>query len=219
MKHLIKVMLILGAIFASAFVVGRLAGILTVDKVQRWLEVAQSADPKWVVGTVVLLLFLDLVVAVPTLAITILAGYFLGFPAGAATAVLGMTSAAFSGYWISRRWGQRGIALLVRDETDRQELVETFHKSGPAMIILSRAAPMVPEVTACMAGATRMHFVGYCLFFAISTLPYALIAAYAGSVSSLDSPQPAIYAVLSLYLVLWSGWFLFQRRNRRKVVA
>lgn len=219
MKHLIKVMLFLGAIFASTFVVGRLTGILTVENVQRWLEMAQSVDPKWVVGTVIFLLFLDLLVAVPTLTVTILAGYFLGFPAGAATAVVGMTLAAFLGYWISRRWGQRGIAFLVKDETDRQELVETFHKSGPAMIMLSRAAPMVPEVTACMAGATRMLFPSYCLFFAISTLPYAMIAAYAGSISSLESPQPAIYAVLLLYLVLWSGWFVFQRRNRRKIVT
>ena len=80
MKPLIKVMLTLGAIFALTFILGRVLGILTVDNVKHWLELALSVDPLWVAGTIVLLLFLDLFVAVPTLTITILAGFFLGFP-------------------------------------------------------------------------------------------------------------------------------------------
>lgn len=212
-------MLTLGAIFASTFVIGRLTGVLTVANVQDWLEMAQSIDVKWVVGAVIILLFVDILVSVPTLTVTILAGFFLGFPVGVASAVTGMAMASFSGYWISRKWGHRGITFLVRDEADRQDMTDAFHRNGPAMIMLSRAAPMVPEVTACMAGATRMPFPRYCLFFAISTLPYAMIAAYAGSVSSLENPQPAIYAVLFLYLALWSGWFVYQRRTRRKATA
>lgn len=211
MKSLLKVMLILGSIFALTFIVGRVLGILTVDNVKHWLEMAQNVDAVWVIATVVSLLFLDLFVAVPTLTITILAGFFLGFPAGAASAFLGMSLAAFSGYTVSRIWGDRGIAFLVNNEDDRADLSDAFLRNGPAMIMLSRAAPIVPEVTACMAGATKMPLMLYAVYYTLSTLPYVLIAAYAGSISSADSPQPAIYAALLLYVVLWVGWYLFRR--------
>lgn len=214
MKPLIKVMLILGTIFALTFVVGRVLGILTVENVQKTLELAQEVDPWWVAATAIFLLFIDLFVAVPTLTITILAGFFLGFPGGALAAFSGMSLAAFSGYTISRIWGDRAISLVVRDPSDRRELAETFQANGPVMIMLSRAAPIIPEVTACMAGATKMPILRYTVFFVISTLPYVLTAAYAGSISSPDSPMPAIYAALGLYAVLWIGWYLF-RRNRK----
>lgn len=217
MKPLVKVMLILGSIFALTFIVGRLLGILTVENVRQWLELAAGIDPFWLAGTVVFLLFLDLFVAVPTLSITILAGFFLGFPAGAAAAFIGMSSAAFTGYGISRVWGQRPIAFLVKEPADRAEMTETFQRNGPVMIVLSRAAPIVPEVTACMAGATNMNFGRYLAFFGLSTVPYVLIASYAGSISSVDSPQPAIFAVLFLYGTLWTGWYVFRRKQSRSV--
>lgn len=217
MKPLIKVMLILGTLFALTFLLGRMLGILTVDNVRHWLELAQSVDPIWVAGTVILLLFLDLFVAVPTLTITILAGFFLGFPIGASVAVFGMSLAAFSGYAISRIWGDGAVSFLVREENDRNDMAETFQRNGPVMIVLSRASPIVPEVTACMAGVTRMRLIHYAGYFALGTVPYVLIASYAGSISSPESPQPAIYAALILYAVLWMGWYVFRRMSRQSV--
>lgn len=217
MKPLIKVMLFLGTAFALTFILGRVFGILTVANVKHWLELAGGVDPVWLAGTVVLLLFLDLFVAVPTLTITILGGFFLGFPAGAAVAFTGMSLAAFCGFGISRLWGERAISFLLRDKDERQDMAQAFRRSGPTMIVLSRAAPIVPEVTACMAGATNMPFTHYIGYYSLSTLPYVLIASYAGSISSPESPQPAIYAALALYAVLWIGWYLFRRSSQRTV--
>ncbi len=214
MKPLLKVMLTLGLIFASTFILGRVLGILTVENVQFWLTEAQNIDPIWVLSVVVLLLFIDLFVAVPTPTITILAGFFLGFPLGAGAAFFGMMLAALSGYGLSRKWGDSVVRFLVKEDRAREEMIDAFQQSGPAMIMLSRAAPIVPEVTACMAGVTRMPVLRYFLFFALSTMPYVLVAAYAGSISSLESPQPAIYASLFLYAVLWIGWFLFRRSRK-----
>jgi len=218
MKPLIKVMLFLATAFALTFIVGRALGILTVENVKHWLELAAAVDPSWLAATVVLLLFLDLFVAVPTLTITILGGFFLGFPAGAAAAFTGMSLAAFCGFGISRIWGERAVSFLLRNEHDRKDMAQAFLRNGPAMIILSRAAPIVPEVTACMAGATGMAFTRYLGCFSLGTLPYVLIASYAGSISSPESPQPAIYAAFALYAVLWIGWYLF-RRNARRTMA
>ena len=127
-----------------------------------------------------------------------------------------MSCAAFTGFGISRIWGERPISLLVKEPEARQEMAESFQRNGPAMIALSRAAPMVPEVTACMAGATKMDFGRYLIFYCLSTVPYVLIASYAGSISAVDSPQPAIFAVLFLYGSLWTGWYIFRRRLRTK---
>lgn len=219
MRPLLKVMFILICIFGSTFLLGRVLGILTVENVRFWLSQAAEIDATYVVAGVLLLLFADLFIAVPTLTITLLAGYFLGFPLGGATAFAGMSSAALAGYAISRKWGEKGISFLIRDEAQRDDLSQTFLRSGPAMIILSRAAPMIPEVTACMAGATRMPFWRYCLYFGISTLPYVAIAAYAGSISSLEDPKPAIWASLFLYATLWLGWALFRRNQKKRLAA
>lgn len=214
MRPLIKVMLILACLFALTFVAGRMLGILTVDNVRMWLEQVNEVQKSYVAGVVILLLFADLFVAVPTLTVTLLAGYFLGFPLGAAAALVGVSSAAFTGYAISWRWGLKGINLLVRNDDHKADLKSAFHRNGPVMILLSRAAPIVPEVTACMAGATQMPIWRYSLFFALGTVPYVLIASYAGSISSVENPMPGIYAALVLYAVLWTGWYIFRRRSK-----
>ncbi|MEP3296024.1 MAG: VTT domain-containing protein [Litoreibacter sp.] len=216
MKSLLKIMLTLGSLFALTFIIGRLIGILTVENIQYWMEWARQVDTTFVAVVVVLLLFADLFIAVPTLTITILAGYFLGFPSGAAAAFTGMSLAAASGYGISWMWGQRGIALLIKDPQDRADLTAAFETNGPVMIMLSRAVPIVTEVTACMAGATHMRFARYCMFFAVGTIPYVIIAAYAGSISSVEDPTPAIFAVLSLNGVLWVSWAVFKRHRRAR---
>ena len=214
MRPLIKVMLTLASIFALTFVIGRVLGILTIENVRLWLEMASEVNSWWLAAIVIALLFIDLFVTVPTLTITILAGFFLGFPAGALAAFTGVSMAAFSGYAISRIWGEKPISNLLRSETDRTEMAESFQRNGPVMILLARAAPIVPEVTAFMAGATKMSFLRYLLFYCLGTLPYVLVAAYAGSISSADSPQPAILAAIFLYALLWVGWCLFRRHTK-----
>ncbi len=144
----------------------------------------------------------------------ILAGFFLGFAPGVAASFAGVLCAAMGGYFLSRKWGEPILRFLVKEEAEREELNRAFQQSGPVMIMLSRAAPMLPEVTACMAGATRMSLQKYLVFFLLGTLPYVTIAAYAGSISSLDSPRPAIFAALFLYGVLWLGWYAFRRSRK-----
>lgn len=122
-----------------------------------------------------------------------------------------MSLAAGVGYALSLRCGQRGIAALVKDSEERAALNTMFRDYGPSMILLSRAVPILPEVTACMAGATRMLVRRFVLYFSANALPYSFIASFAGSISSLENPEPAIIAVIILNAALWSAWFLFRR--------
>ncbi len=52
--------------------------------------------------------------------------------------------------------------------------------------------------------------------YALGTIPYALIITYAGSISSLDNPKPAILAAIGISLTLWTGWYLLGRHARKK---
>lgn len=212
MKSLIKMMVALAAIFASTFVIARMLGILTVENVRSWLDAASDLSGPAVAAVVVTLLFIDLFVAVPTLTVMILGGYFLGFLPGLAAALAGSCLAALAGYGLSARFGTRIIERIVKDPTERAGMEQAFRAHGAAMILFSRAAPILPEVTSCMAGVTAMPLARFSFFYLLATIPYAAIATYAGSASSIDNPQPAFYAAIGLYLLFWVGGYAYRRR-------
>lgn len=211
MKSLLKVMLVLALFFASTFIVLKATGVITVEKIEGWLALAHSANPLWVAAIVSGLLFADLLVAVPTLTVIILGGYFLGAIVGAAAAISGLVLAGTCGYFLSRRFGHLLIRFLIKQQDKRDEAITLFQQHGPVVILLSRATPIWPEVSACMAGMTGMPFVRFLLLWLVSAVPYAAIAAYAGSVSTVENPGPAIYAAIGLTGIFWLGWLVFRR--------
>jgi uncharacterized membrane protein YdjX (TVP38/TMEM64 family) len=215
MRELLKIGFVLAAIFASTFLILRLSGTLTLEEIRSWLASAHDIAPLYVAGLVILLLFADLFIAIPTLTISILAGYFLGAPLGAAAAAAGMLSAGVSGYALSRRYGTALLARIYRDEKKLAEIRSIFAKHGVFVLLVCRALPILPEVSCCLAGATRMPFARFLLAFAIGTVPFAAIASYAGSVSSLDNPVPAILVFIALPGSLWLCWSFFLLRRRR----
>jgi uncharacterized membrane protein YdjX (TVP38/TMEM64 family) len=211
MKGLLKIAIILALVFASTFIVARLTGVFSIEEIQLWFEWAQTIDPFLIFALVALLLFSDLFIAVPTLTITILSGYFLGFPLGSLSAITGMYMAGIAGYFLTRRYGDRILRTILKNEEKRKDAVETFHKYGFLMILLSRVSPILPEVSACMAGITGMGFRRFLLAWTINSVPYALIASYSGSISSLDNPKPAIYTAIIIYATLWIGWLIMKK--------
>ncbi|MCW9707865.1 TVP38/TMEM64 family protein [Fodinibius salsisoli] len=218
MKDLIKIIVVLALVFASTFLVANLTRLLSIEQIKSWLQMAHQLSPLYVGSVVILLLFCDLFIAVPTLTITILSGYFLGFPLGAITAITGMTLAGFAGYALSRKYGDSVFKFLIKDTDRRAEAVSTFESYGFAMILMSRAVPIFPEVSACLAGMTKMKFSRFLGAWLLSSVPYASIASYAGSVSSIDNPMPAIYAAISLSAVLWIAWFIYSRYQKMETV-
>lgn len=138
--------------------------------------------------------------------------YFLGYTYGAMAALTGTLLASVSGYVISRYYGYRIMSILMKDRDKRIEAIAAFDRAGFAMIILSRAAPILPEASACLAGMTRMKFWRFFLAWSISTIPYVLIATYAGSISS------AILTAIFISSFLWLSWFLYHRYLQKKVI-
>ena len=218
MKHLLKVIIIIGALFALSFLLLKTTGILSVEQIKMWFVEAKELSPIYVGVIVLLLLFADLFIAIPTMTVITLSGYFLGFRYGASASIAGLILAGVSGYWLSHILGERVFDFVLRKEKARKEAKETFRKHGVVMILLSRAIPILPEVTACLAGMTKMKFSKFLLVWSLSTIPYVLILAFAGSVSSIENPKPAIYTAIAISATLWTGWYLFNKKRKSKLI-
>jgi len=217
MKLLIKLLIIIATLFTSTFLIVKFTGLLTVEQIEDWLIQAKELSPLYVGSIVALLLFADLFIAIPTLTITILAGFFLGHTYGATAALIGTMLAGIIGYAVSSYYGSGIMAFLIKDEKKRREAISAFDKGGFAMILLSRAVPILPEATACLAGMTNMRFRKFMFAWSVSTIPYVLIATYAGSISSVSDPKPAIFSAIIMSSFLWVSWFLYHRFNKNNV--
>ncbi|RJG38279.1 TVP38/TMEM64 family protein [Motilimonas pumila] len=213
MRALIKIMLVLALIFASTFIILKLSGAIDLNNIKAWLYQAQTQHQGYIALVIVCLLFADLFIAMPTLSVMILSGYFLGQHYGSLAAITGVMLAGISGYWLSFYYGSKFERLLVKDTAQRQEAHDLFSRHGIIMILLARAMPILPEVSACMAGASKMPFMRFITAWTISSVPYAMIAAYAGSISSLENPKPAIFTAIGLSLGLWLAWFYYRKNQ------
>ena len=213
MRSMLKIMLLLAVGFASTFLLLNATGVLSVEKIQIWLDRASSISPLIIALTVAFLLFSDLFVAMPTLTIMLLAGYFLGPVAGAIASIAGLTLAGFCGYFLSHRYGDRLLRIVVKKPQQREDAIASFRSHGVTTILLSRAVPILPEVSACMAGLTAMPLYRFALAWLASTVSYAIIATYAGSISTVSDPTLAVLPAVGLTGALWGAWFIFRYKN------
>ncbi|AXO16237.1 TVP38/TMEM64 family protein [Thalassospira indica] len=215
MKDLLKTGLVLATCFAATFGILIATGLLQRDDVVRWLEYAEQIDA-WLVATIVIsLLVADLFIAVPTMTVTVLAGYFLGPLGGALAAGTGMITAGAMGYRISTKFGRSVLRRIISDEERLGEMEEVFSRYGLVVLMICRAMPILPEVSCCLAGVTRMRFVKFGFGYLIGTVPYVIVCAWLGAQSSAADPMPAIWGAATVSVVMWLCWFFLIRHHRR----
>jgi len=215
MSKLIRLSVALALVFLSTFAFIKAMGWVTTDDIRAWLQAGQTASPHAVGMIVTALLFADLFIAVPTLTTTLLGGHFMGFQLGFAYALAGDWLAGGAGYLLSRSLGRRVLQAVTRDREKLAEMDNLFHRHGLMVLSMARAIPILAEVSACLAGMTKMAPTRFALGWAINSVPYAAIAAYAGSISSLEDPEPAILAFIGLTGILWTGWYTFLLCTKR----
>lgn len=224
MKDLIRLAVILACIFGFTFFVINLTGILSLEDIEAALLYVSRIHPLWVGLLVAGLLWVDLLLSIPTIAVSLLAGYFLGWPLGALAVSGGLLLAGGSGYWLGRRYGLRLLARITPDPVRREVMTAIFSRYGVITLIVCRALPMLPEISCCLAGATRLPLSRFLPAYLLGSLPYAVVVTYAGSISSIDNPWPALIMAALLSLVLWGGgalllWYRRHRLRNRPVYA
>lgn len=206
---------LIAMIFAATFLMIKATGLITIVDIKNLLSWASEVNLITVGLFVSALLFLDIFIAIPTLTVVTLSGYFLGPIFGALFSILGMWAAGLSGYFICRTWGGGLLLKTSKDRESIKEMENIFSNYGVYVLILCRAAPIIPEVTCCLSGINKIKFSKFFLFFSLGTIPYAAIASYAGSKSSIDDPLPGVIGALVIATTLWVGWFFLIRMHYR----
>ena len=201
-KAIMRFVGILVLMFTLTLLLFKGLDVLSLEDIKKWLQEAQQWSPMWVCSLIVALLLVDLFIAVPTLSLTILSGFFLGLEMGILFSSLGLMLAGSLGYLISRYHGAKLLNWVCKNEAEQKGMIHLFQTLGPLSLLLCRAAPMLPEITSCLAGTTRMPYWKYVLYYALGSLPYSAIAVYSGSISTVDNPTPALYTYVGMFAVL-----------------
>lgn len=212
MRDLIRIAVILGAAFASTFVVMQAFGLLPEEGVVAWLEGLRAVHPAWLMAGVVLLLLLDLVVAVPTMTTILLAGWLLGPWLGGLTGAAGLMLMGWLGYGMGRLAGRPILRRLFRDDARLDGIEAAFGRNDLLVLTVAQALPILPELSAVLAGVARMHPARFALGHAAGTLPFAFILAFGGAASSPDDLRPAILTGIGVTVVLLLLWRWLLRR-------
>lgn len=193
---------ILVLVFTLTLLVFKALDVLSLEDIKAWLIQAQEWSPTWVGSLIIILLLIDLFIAVPTLSLTILSGFFLGFEWGFFYSSVGLLLAGSLGYVLSRYHGTKVLSWVCKDDAEQKSMIHLFQTLGPLSLLLCRAAPMLPEITSCLAGTTRMPYWRYLMFYSLGSLPYSAVAVFSGSISSVDNPSPALYTYVGMFAVL-----------------
>lgn len=213
MKDLLKIAFVLVLVFASTAFIIKSTGIVTEESVLAFIENAKSINPLYLAAGVVLLLTIDLLIAVPTMATILIAGYTMGPLLGGAASATGLMTLGLSGYGMGHRFGRPILAKLFKDEAKLANIEQAFAKNDLLTLFACQALPILPELSCTLAGIARMPFGRFLFGYSVGVVPFAFIVAWAGSISTLSEPGPAIYAAIAISVGLLLVWTVIRRRS------
>jgi len=191
MKYTVRVALVLMLGFLGITALNFAGGWLDADDA-RSLLVSLQERPLLVGALVVGVLAVDSLLSVPTMATAAIAGHLLGPWWGSLSASIGVVVAGSICFGVARPFRTSAATERMRNEVGAV---------GPLPLLFSRALPMLPEVLSAMAGLAGMPFRRFLLWFALGNVPFVVAAAFAGSVSGIDRPWPAVFAAIGLPLL------------------
>ena len=198
MGDLLKLAGVLAVAFASTFLVMQGLGLMPEEGVIRWLQGLRDIHPLWLAAGVVALLMLDLLVAVPTMATILLAGWLLGPWLGGAVSALGLMAMGATGYGIGRLAGRRVLGRMLKDPARLAGIEAAFARNDLLTLVVCQALPILPELSATLAGIARMHPERFALGYGLGVIPFAFVVAHGGAASQPDDLRPAILTVIAV---------------------
>lgn len=153
-----------------------------------WLD--QSVSQAAAVGIVVGLLSGDVLLPVPSSALSMLAGVRVGIVLGTAAVWLGMTLGAVVAFALARWPGRRLVTRLVgADEYAR--LAGLAERFGPQLLVATRALPVLAEASVLLVGATTLAWRRFLPAVVLSNLGIAVAYAVLGHLAREHQAVPA----------------------------
>lgn len=213
MKDLIKIAVILALAFASTFLIIKSTGLITEESVSAFLQQAKSINPWWLAVLVIGLLLVDLLIAVPTMTTILFAGFLMGPIYGGLASAAGLMLLGVTGYGMGYRIGRPVLLRLFKDEKRLPEIETAFARNDLLLLFVCQAMPILPELSCTLAGIARTRLPRFLFGYAVGVVPFAFIVAYAGSISTLSNPSPAIYTAIGVSVILLLFWTLLKRRS------
>jgi len=213
MKDLIKIAVILALAFASTFLIIKSTGLITEESVSAFLQQAKSINPWWLAVLVIGLLLVDLLIAVPTMTTILFAGFLMGQIYGGLASAAGLMLLGVTGYGMGYRIGRPVLLRLFKDEKRLPDIEAAFARNDLLLLFVCQAMPILPELSCTLAGIARTRLPRFLFGYAVGVVPFAFIVAYAGSISTLSNPSPAIYTAIGVSVILLLFWTLLKRRS------
>ncbi len=206
MRDLLRIAVLLALAFASTFLVAQWLDILPEGDLLVWLASLREVHPAWLAIAVIGLLVLDLFIAVPTMTTILLAGWLLGPVTGGAVASLGLFLMGGTAYTLGRGFGRRILTRLYPDPARLTQIEAAFARNDILTLAVCQALPILPEVSATLAGVARMPPLRFAFGYGLGVVPYAFIVAAGGAASSPDDLRPALLTAIgttATLLILW----------------
>jgi len=119
--------------------------------------IERDLSPWTVAGLVVGVLAVDLVLPVPSTAVSTFGGFMLGLPAGTAASWLGMTLGAILAFGLARACG-RPLAVRFSQAEDLRRSEVLAARYGPLVLVLMRGVPLLAEASVLLMGVTELSW-------------------------------------------------------------
>jgi uncharacterized membrane protein YdjX (TVP38/TMEM64 family) len=200
------------AVIASKLLIENVAGFNLEQMASEWI--AQAGRGSAV--TVVLLLFVDLFLPIPSSLVMILSGAAFGIWWGSLLSLVGSIGGEWLGFELVRRYGRRVSRRIVGDQ-EIERVQRLFARHGVAAVAVTRALPVVMEtmsVVAALSGMRRSSFLRASL---LGTGPIVFVYAYAGAASrQVGSLVPAGVILVAVTAL---GWIWYRSRIAERTSA
>ena len=197
MKKLLAISFVPGAVMALLFVFwgDHFEEVLKAKSFEENFDHSQA----WLIA--IGLMISDLFLPIPASAIMSAIGSKYGLFTGFIINFSGLMLAGLTAYFSARLLNSK-TAGLICSEKELLEYESFFNKWGGSSIIISRALPILPEVTSLMAGFTKMNFKKYISSLTLGCFGVALFFTWLGHTAS-SEPIWGIAIAVTIPLLLW----------------
>jgi len=194
-----------GAIILSKLLIENVLGIQSDSLIESWMGRAGPGSAVVMIS----LLAADLFLPIPSSLIMMLSGAAFGVLWGSVFSLVGSIGGEWLGFELVRRDGRRASSKMVGDD-ELERLSRVFARHGTAVVVVTRALPVVMETMSVVAGLSKMKRSTFLIASLLGTAPIVVVYAYAGAISR--QTGSLVPALIMLIAVAGLGWIVYRAR-------